>query len=115
MNRVFKALSDPTRRRVLQLLRERPLSAGDLADQFDVSKPTMSAHFAVLLEADLIEADKQGRSILYRLKMSVLEDALLGFTQTLGWNMAPRRATRGPVKTAPTMPATRTKSLKGTS
>lgn len=89
MNRVFKALSDPTRRRVLQLLRERPLSAGELADRFAVSKPTMSAHFSVLQEADLIEAEKQGRTILYRLKMSVLEDALLTFAHTLGWEMKP--------------------------
>lgn len=84
MNRVFKALSDPTRRRVLQLLRGGPLSAGELADHFDVSKPTMSAHFSVLQEADLIEAEKQGRTILYRLKLSVLEDALLGFAQAVG-------------------------------
>src|SRR5262245_58811135 len=87
MNRVFKALSDPTRRRVLQLLRERPMLAGKLADRFPVSKPTMSAHFAVLQEAGLIEAEKSGRTIVYRLKLSVLEDALLGFAQTLGWNM----------------------------
>lgn len=87
VNRVFKALSDPTRRRVLQLLRERPLSAGELADHFPVSKPTMSAHFSVLYEAGLIEAEKSGRTIFYRLKMSVLEDALLGFAHTLGWEM----------------------------
>jgi ArsR family transcriptional regulator, repressor of sdpIR and other operons len=100
VNRVFKALSDPTRRRVFQLLRERPLSAGDLSSHFDVSKPTMSAHFAVLQEAGLIEAQKSGRMILYRLKMSVLEDALLGFAHTVGWDMTPpararRRAARG--------------------
>ena len=87
MNTVFKALSDPTRRRVLQLLHARPLSAGEIADHFPVSKPTMSAHFAVLQEAGLVEAEKVGRSVLYRLKMSVLEDALLGFAQTLGWNL----------------------------
>jgi len=87
VNRIFKALSDPTRRRVLQLLRERPLSAGELADHFPVSKPTMSAHFAVLSEAGLIDAEKIGRTIVYRLKMSVLEDALLGFTETLGLRM----------------------------
>lgn len=94
MNRVFKALSDPTRRRVLQLLRERPMSAGELADQFPVSKPTMSAHFAVLQEADLIEAEKTGRTILYRLKMSVLEEALLGFAHTLGWDVETRGVAR---------------------
>ncbi len=93
MNRVFKALSDPTRRRVLELLRAGPMSAGSLAEQFDVSKPTMSAHFAVLAEADLIEAERQGRTVLYRLKLSVLEDALLGFARTVGSSvMLARRA-----------------------
>ena len=90
MNRVFKGLADPTRRRVLQLLRERPMSAGELADQFPVSKPTMSAHFAVLQEADLIEAEKSGRTIVYRLKMSVLEEALMEFAHTVGWDVKPR-------------------------
>jgi DNA-binding transcriptional ArsR family regulator len=84
MNRVFKALADPTRRRVLELLRQRPMTAGELSDQFPVSKPTMSAHFAVLREADLIDATKQGVTITYRLKLSVLEDALLGFSQAFG-------------------------------
>jgi DNA-binding transcriptional ArsR family regulator len=63
------------------------MSAGELSEHFPVSKPTMSAHFSVLQEAGLIEAEKSGRMILYRLKMSVLEDALLGFAQTLGWDM----------------------------
>jgi DNA-binding transcriptional ArsR family regulator len=94
VNKVFKALSDPTRRRVLQLLRERPMSAGELSDHFTVSKPTMSAHFAVLQEAGLIEAEKSGRTIIYRLVMSVLEEALLGFAQTLGWGLESKRSTR---------------------
>ena len=84
MNKVFKALSDPTRRRVLQLLRQRPMTAGELADHFTVSKPTMSAHFAVLREAGLVQAAKQGKSITYQLNMSVLEEALMGFTQVFG-------------------------------
>jgi DNA-binding transcriptional ArsR family regulator len=84
MTSVFKALSDPTRRQVLQLLKERPMTAGELAEHFDVTKPTMSAHFAVLAGADLIQAEKQGRTITYRLKMSVLEEALLGFTAAFG-------------------------------
>ena len=84
MNAVFKALSDPTRRKVLELLRQRPMTAGELSDQFPVSRPTMSAHFSVLREADLIEANKIGTSILYQLKLSVLEDALLGFTRLFG-------------------------------
>jgi DNA-binding transcriptional ArsR family regulator len=95
MSYVFKALSDPTRRRVLHLLRQGPMSAGDLADQFDVSKPTMSAHFAVLKEADLVHAEKIGKSVIYHLKLSVLEDALLGFVQSFGMGAAPPEPTKG--------------------
>ena len=80
---MFKALSDPTRRRVLQLLRERPMSAGEL-----------SAHFSVLQNAGLIEAEKNGRTIVYRLKMSVLEEALLGFAQTVGWDIKAQSGAR---------------------
>ena len=69
---------------VLQLLRRGPMSAGELSDQFDVSKPTMSAHFAVLKEADLVHAEKVGKSVIYHLKLSVLEDALLGFVHSFG-------------------------------
>jgi DNA-binding transcriptional ArsR family regulator len=94
VNKVFKALSDPTRRRVLQLLRERPMSAGELSDHFAVSKPTMSAHFAVLQEAGLIDSEKSGRTITYRLVMSVLEEALLGFAQSFGWGLESARAAR---------------------
>ncbi len=84
MNGVFKALSDPTRRRVLQLLRERPMTAGELADHFPISKATMSGHFAVLREAELIAAEKAGTTITYQLRLSVLEDALLAFADSFG-------------------------------
>lgn len=86
-NTVFKALSDHTRRRVLQLLRDGPKTAGELAEHFDVSKPTMSAHFAVLREAGLVSSEKHGKSVVYSMQLSVLEDALLGFTQAFGWNL----------------------------
>jgi DNA-binding transcriptional ArsR family regulator len=84
MNLVFKALADPTRRRVLELLRRQPMTAGELSDHFPVSKPTMSAHFAVLREADLVDVQKSGKTLIYRLKLSVLEEALLGFAGTFG-------------------------------
>jgi DNA-binding transcriptional ArsR family regulator len=84
MNKIFKALADPTRRRVLELLRRRPMTAGELAEQFDLSRPTMSAHFSVLKEADLIYAEKEGTTITYRLRLSVLEDALMGFAEAFG-------------------------------
>jgi DNA-binding transcriptional ArsR family regulator len=66
------------------------MSAGELSDHFAVSKPTMSAHFAVLQEAGLIDAEKSGRTIIYRLVMSVLEEALFGFAQTFGWGLEPK-------------------------
>lgn len=87
MSNVFKALSDPTRREVLKLLRGGPLSAGELASHFDVSKPTMSVHFRVLKEAGLVSVERDGKSMIYSLRMSVLEEALMGFAQTFG--MAP--------------------------
>ena len=88
MTSVFKALADPSRREVLEILQRGPLTAGELAAHFEVSKPTMSAHFAVLVAAGLIQAEKSGRTITYRLKMSVLEEALLGFAQTFGLKIA---------------------------
>lgn len=94
MSQVFKALSDPTRRRVLQLLRQGPMSAGALSDHFDVSKPTMSAHFAALKEADLVHAEKVGKSVIYHLKLTVLEDALLGFIHSFGADEAAPQSTR---------------------
>ena len=93
MSQVFKALSDPTRRQVLQLLRNGPLSAGEMSGQFNVTKPTMSAHFAVLKEADLVHAEKVGKSVIYHLKLSVLEEALLGFVHSFGVS-ASARATK---------------------
>ena len=98
MSSVFKALSDPTRRRVLQLLRQGPMTAGELSDRFDVSKPTMSAHFAVLKEADLVHAEKAGKSVLYHLKLSVLEEALLGFVHSFGLDAEPSTPSEEPAK-----------------
>jgi len=92
MSSVFKALSDPTRRRVLELLRGGPMTAGELADHFRVSKPTMSAHFAVLREAGLIASERRGTSVVYELQLSVLEDALLTFAGVFGWELRERRA-----------------------
>ena len=98
MSTIFKALADPTRRAVLQHLQRGPLGAGELADMFDVSKPTMSAHFAVLTAAGLIEPEKHGRAITYRLKLSVLEDALLIFAQTFGLQVTRPEATQPAVQ-----------------
>lgn len=101
MNTVFKALSDPTRRKVLELLSARPMTAGELADQFPVSRPTMSAHFAILREADLISAEKIGTTITYQLRLSVLEEALLGFAGLLGVTSKQRPAPARPSSKEP--------------
>jgi len=77
MSEVYKALADPSRRRILELLREREMSAGEIADHFDLAKPTLSGHFAVLKAADLVQAEKHGTTIIYRLNISVLEEALM--------------------------------------
>jgi DNA-binding transcriptional ArsR family regulator len=102
MTGVFKALSDPTRRHVLELLRKGPMNAGELADHFPVSKPTMSAHFSALREADLITATKAGKQVVYSLNLSVLEDALMGFAQVFGLGAktpeSPNSAKEAPVE-----------------
>ena len=103
LSRVFAALADPTRREVLQLLRRGPMGAGELAEHFDLARPTMSAHFAVLRDAGLVEADKDGRAVTYRLKMSVLEDALLGFAQAFGVPV-PQHTRPRPAPPAPEAP-----------
>lgn len=75
MRDAFDALAHPVRRRILKLLRRRPMTAGALAAEFDLAKPTLSGHFAVLKEAGLITASRQGTSLTYHLNMSVLEEA----------------------------------------
>jgi DNA-binding transcriptional ArsR family regulator len=75
MGDVFDALANPARREILRMLRRRPMSAGELAGKFDLAKPTLSGHFTVLKNADLISAERNGTSIIYRLNMSVVEEA----------------------------------------
>lgn len=87
MSMIFKALADGTRRSVLELLRQGPMTAGDLAEHFDVAKSTMSAHFAVLREAGLVASEKRAQSVVYELQLSVLGDALLGFAKVFGWKL----------------------------
>ena len=84
MNQLFEALAHPTRREILELLKKGSMSAGAIAERFDVSKPTLSGHFAKLREAGLIHADKDGTSIIYSLNLSVLEEVLLGFMDRMG-------------------------------
>lgn len=77
MNAVYRALSDPTRRQILKLLREKDLTAGEIAENFSITKPSLSKHFNILREAGLIHGDKSGVTITYHLNVSVLEEAIL--------------------------------------
>jgi DNA-binding transcriptional ArsR family regulator len=77
VNRIYRALADPTRRRILTLLRERDMTAGELAANFELAWPTISGHFNVLKEADLVHADRSGTTITYHLNITVLEEAML--------------------------------------
>ena len=84
MNDVFKALADPTRRQVLQALKAGPQSAGRLASAFPVSKPTMSAHFAVLRQAGLVHSERCGSHVHYSLNRDKVAKSRKLFMETLG-------------------------------
>jgi DNA-binding transcriptional ArsR family regulator len=75
-NSIFKALNDPTRRKIVEMLREKDHTAGEVADAFNISKPSISHHLDILKRADLIEANKKGQFIEYSLNTTVLEDLL---------------------------------------
>ncbi len=75
-NRAFKALADPTRREILRLLGPHEMTAGELADHFDMTKPSMSHHFSVLKEADLIKSRREGQQIWYSLNTTVIQDVM---------------------------------------
>ena len=74
MNQLFKALNDPTRREILELLRKGDLSAGDIADQFDMSKPSISHHLDLLRQAGLVESVKKGQFIYYSINTTVFDE-----------------------------------------
>lgn len=78
MNQVYRALSDPTRREILRLLRGGDMSAGELAERFPLAKSTLSGHFNVLKHAGLIVQERHRTTIVYSLNTSALEEALAG-------------------------------------
>jgi len=84
LNDGFKALSDPTRRKILQMLRERDMTAGEISDQFDISKPSISHHLTILKQADLIQDERKGQNILYSLNTSVFDDLVRWFLDHTG-------------------------------
>jgi DNA-binding transcriptional ArsR family regulator len=76
MNVVFKALNDETRRQILDMLKERDMNAGEIADNFNISKPSISHHLDILKRAGLISSIKNGQFIEYSLNTTILEDLL---------------------------------------
>lgn len=76
MNALFKALNDETRREILNLLKEKDLSAGEIADHFSISKPSISHHLDLLKRADLVTSEKQGQFVVYSINTTILDDVL---------------------------------------
>lgn len=93
-NEAFKAIADPTRREILRLLRRGEMTAGDLAERFDMTKPTMSHHFAVLKEAVLLTSRRDGQQIWYGLNTTVVQDLM-------AWAMDLMRGSEARPKDAP--------------
>ncbi len=82
MNKIFKALNDPTRREILKILRSGDKTAGQIAEYFDMTKPSISHHLEILKNADLVSATKKGQYIIYSLNTTVL-DELINFFMDL--------------------------------
>ena len=76
MNDIFKALNDATRREILDLLKEKDLSAGEIADAFNISKPSISHHLDILKRADLVTSEKKGQFVVYSLNTTIVDDIL---------------------------------------
>ncbi|MBD2869817.1 winged helix-turn-helix transcriptional regulator [Paenibacillus sp. IB182493] len=76
MNLAFKALSDPTRRKILDLLRDRDMTAGEIADHFQMTKPSISHHLSLLKQAELVWDERQGQHIYYSLNTTVFHDLM---------------------------------------
>jgi DNA-binding transcriptional ArsR family regulator len=107
MQSAFEALSHPIRRDIVKLLRRRAMSAGEIAERFPVAKATLSGHFTVLKNADLISAERRGTTIIYRLNLSVAEDMMAAVLDLFG-------AGQNAAKEMPDdEPAQRTRNLKG--
>ena len=85
-NEAFKAIADPTRREILRLLRRGEMTAGALAERFDMTKPTMSHHFSVLKEADLLTSRRDGQQIWYGLNTTVVQDLMAWAMDLIGSN-----------------------------
>jgi ArsR family transcriptional regulator, arsenate/arsenite/antimonite-responsive transcriptional repressor len=91
-NSAFRALADPTRREILQALRQGPLTSGEIASRFDSSWPTISRHLAILREAGLVSAERSGQAIHYELNTSVFQELV---QHLMSWSAPVRRSKAG--------------------
>ena len=80
MNSVFKALNDPIRREILKMLRERDMTAGEIAEKFNITAPSISHHLDKLKQADLVSTVKKGQFVHYSLDTSIIDDIIQFFT-----------------------------------
>jgi ArsR family transcriptional regulator, repressor of sdpIR and other operons len=76
LNETFKALADPTRRKILELLKERDLTPGEISEYFNMTKPSISNHLKILKQADLVQDEKRGQFVIYSLNTTVFQDLI---------------------------------------
>lgn len=99
MNLVFKALAHPVRRRIVAMLQDGPMSSGDIAKAFDMAWPSVTGHLAALKDAGLVETERDGTSVRYRLNISAAEEAI-GFLMALAEPLSRNPSSRTSEKTS---------------
>lgn len=87
MNTIFKALNDPVRREILELLKKHDMTAGEIAEHFNIGKPTISHHLDLLRQADLVASRKEGQFVVYSLTTTVLDEILQWM-----WNLSQHKS-----------------------
>ena len=98
MNQVFKALAHPARRKIVAMLQHGPMSSGDIADAFNMAWPSVTGHLTALRDAGLVESEREGTSVRYRLNISAAEEAI-GFLMALAEPLTKHASTRTAEKT----------------
>lgn len=98
MNRIFKALAHPARRKIVAMLQNGPMSSGDIAKEFDMAWPSVTGHLTALKDAGLVEAERDGTSVCYRLNISAAEEAI-GFLMALAQPLSKQALSESAEKT----------------
>lgn len=98
MNLIFKALGHPVRRQIISMLQDGPLTSGEIAAAFDMAWPSVTGHLAALKDAELVDAERHGNTMRYRLNISAAEEAV-GFLLDIVQSAKPKRRSRGTTTT----------------